>query len=41
MEDKQKGFLGKVAVTLVSSLIFLGVWVILDLPIGFGTVNFL
>lgn len=29
------------AVILVSSLIFLGVWVILDLPIGFGTVNFL
>lgn len=28
-------------VILISSLIFLGVWVILDLPIGFGTVNFL
>lgn len=28
-------------VILISSLIFLGIWVIMDLPIGFGTVNFL
>lgn len=28
-------------IILISSLIFLGVWVIFDLPIGFGTVNFL
>lgn len=28
-------------VILITSLIFLGVWVIFDLPIGFGTVNFL
>ena len=28
-------------VILISSLIFLGIWVTFDLPIGFGTVNFL
>lgn len=28
-------------IILVSSLIFLGIWVTFDLPIGFGTVNFL